>query len=71
MASTQANRQVNTLEGQHLDTKQRLQTAQAAVREQSRLLDQERAAIGHQAELVAIETMEANIHRAQEVCNNT
>lgn len=66
----QTNQQVSALEIQHRDTQQHLQTAQAAVREQSHLLERERAAIGQQTELVAIETLEANIHRAQEVCKN-
>lgn len=66
----QAKYQVSALEIQHRDTQQHLQTAQVAVTEQSRLLEQERAAIGQQTELVAIETLEANIHRAQEVWQN-
>lgn len=64
----QAKQEVSALENQHMDTKQKLHTAQAAVREQSQLLQEERASISQQAELVAIETLEASVQRTQEVC---
>lgn len=64
----QAKQEVSALESQHMDTKHQLHTAQAAVREQSQLLQEARASISQQAELVAIERLEANIQRAQEVC---
>lgn len=66
----QAKQEVTALESQHMDTKHQLHTTQAAVREQSQLLQEARASISQQAELVAIEALEANIQRAQEVCGN-
>ena len=66
----QAKQELSALEGQHVDTKHQLHTAQAAVREQSQLLQEARASISQQTELVAIETLEANIQGAQEVCEN-
>ena len=63
----QAKQEVSALESQHKGTKHRLHTAQAAVREQSQLLQEARASISQQAELDAIETLETNIQKAQEV----
>ena len=67
----QGKRELSALESQLIDTRQRLHTAQAAVRKQSQLLHEERASISQQAELVAIETLEATVQRIQEVCRDS
>ena len=63
----QAKQQVTGLEGQQLDAQQRLQIAQDAVKEQTKLLQRQRAALGQSLQLVAMEKMEEDIGRAQEV----
>lgn len=65
--SMQDGQQVISLDRQQLDAKQRLQTAQSAVKEQSQLLEQERASFSQSTELVEIEKLEDGISTAQEV----
>ena len=67
LVKMQAKQQVSNLEAQQLDAEQRLQTVQTAVKEQTHLLQRQRAALGQSLELVAMEKMEEDISRAQEV----
>lgn len=67
LVKMQAKQQVSNLEAQQLDAEQRLQTVQTAVKEQTQLLQRQRAALGQSLELVAMEKMEEDISRAQEV----
>ena len=60
--------QVGTLEAQQLQAKQDLQTAQAAVRDQSQLLDRQRSNLGQNAQLLDIERLELDISTTTEVC---
>lgn len=52
---------------QHLQAKQSLQAAEAAVREQTQLLERQREALGQSAELLQIAKLEEDISRTQEV----
>ena len=63
----QAQQQGSTSKDQHQEAKQQLQKAQAAVREQSRILERDRASFAQSAQLVAIETQEEEVTRLQEV----
>lgn len=51
-----------------MQTKQRLMATQAAVKEQSQLLERQRATLSQNAELVQIDRLEEEVSRIQEVC---
>lgn len=51
-----------------MQTRQSLMATQAAVKEQSQLLERQRATLSQNAELVQIDRLEEEVSRIQEVC---